>query len=128
MIMKLKFAPLLLIAVTLMSCSNRLVGVWTIQKYETTTPTQQSTSLMNIGTMTFHNNGNGVNNINYSVFGVAKEDKSTFKWTQSDTYVTIESQGSEFAKTWIIVKNERKYQKWQSTDGNKQVQVLELKK
>ena len=70
----------------------------------------------------------GENNISYTVFGTAKEDKSTFKWSQQDNYVTVESEESEFAKTWIVIKNERNFQRWQSTDGNNQVQVLELKK
>lgn len=75
--MKLKIASLLLIGVTFMSCSDRIVGTWSIQKYETTTPEKQEVSLKNIGTMTFYKNGEGEKNISYTVFETLKEDKTT---------------------------------------------------
>ena len=126
--MKLKLTAFLFIGVTLMSCSKHIVGTWNIQKYETTTAAKQGIALTNIGTMTFKKNGSGEKNISYTIFETKKEDKSSFKWTQSENYITIESDGSEFSKTWIVVKDENKFQKWQSTDGNNQVQVLELVK
>jgi hypothetical protein len=126
--MKLKFLTLLLIGVTCMSCSDPLPGTWTIQKYETSTPSKENVSLMNIGTITFHKDGTGEKDIRYTVFENLKEDKSSFKWTKSHNYVTVESIGSEFAKTWIVIQDGSKIQKWQSTDGNNQVQVLELVK
>lgn len=124
--MKLKFALLLVIGVTFNSCSDRIVGTWTIQKYETTTPEKQDVSLKNIGTMTFYKNGKGEKNISYTIFESMKEDKSSFKWKRTEKFITIDGRESDFSKTWIIMTDDGKFQKWQSTDGNNQVQILEL--
>lgn len=126
--MKIKFALLVLLGTSFVSCSKKFVGTWTIQKYETSTPSQPGVSLNNIGTMTFKKNGNGEKNISYTIFESTKEDKSNFEWTLAGNLLTIKSDGSEFSKTWIVIKDEKKFQKLQSTNGNNQVQVLELKK
>lgn len=125
---KLFFAALLLIGATLSSCSTRLTGSWAIQKYETTSSDQQGASLNDIGFMVFDSDGTGQKNISYTIFGTQINDTSPFSWAATDKYVTIESERSAFSKTWIIIENQGKFQKWESTDGSNQVQTLELKK
>jgi len=106
-----------------------MVGTWTVSQFETATPGKQTISLNNVGTMEFKSNGTGSKNLNYSVLGVQRNDDLPFKWEWNDgKYVIIESDGSEFSKIWIIMENKRKLQKWKSTDGANNVQVLELKK
>lgn len=121
---------LIALAVTLLtSCSHRMVGTWTVQRYETTSPGQEGVTLNNIGTMKYNKNGSGEKNINYSVLGTTHEDLSPFKWTwEDDRFISIESEGSDFSKTWIIIENKRKFQKWKSTDGTNNIQILELAK
>lgn len=86
-------------------------------------------ALSNIGTIQFIKNGTGNKNINYTALGVTHNDQQPFKWTWSDDkYVTIEGDTSAFAKTWIIMSNKRKFQKWKSTDGTNNIQIIELKK
>lgn len=97
---------------TLTSCSShRLVGNWNVEKYETSTPGSQATSLSNIGTMTFKKNNTGEKNLNYQVLGIQRNDVLPFTWNATDNYVTISGNSSEFAKTWIILENKRKFQK-----------------
>ncbi len=110
------------------SCAPTLAGKWTVQKYETIKPGQQSISLSNIGTMTFKRNGNGEKNLDYVVLGMSKKDDVSFKWVAADKLVTLEGEGSDLSKTWIVLENKKKYQKWQSTNGGNEVQTLELKK
>ena len=111
------------------SCSKRLVGTWNVQRFETLTPGQQGVSLQNIGTLKFKSNGSGEKNLSYNALGKTEEDKTPFKWSWvEDKYVSINSEGSELAKTWIIMENKRHYQKWKSTDGSNRIQVIELKK
>ena len=76
-----------------------------------------------------YGNGSGEKNLNYSVLGIQRDDKLPFKWTWNDgKYISIESNGSDFSKTWIIMTNKKKFQKWKSTDGTNNVQIIELKK
>ena len=125
----LKLSAFVIATTLLTSCSHRMVGTWTVQRYETTTPGQQGVALCNIGTMQFQGNGSGEKNLNYSVLGIQRDDKLPFKWTWNDgKYISIESNGSDFSKTWIIMTNKKKYQKWKSTDGTNNVQIIELKK
>lgn len=129
--MKTKFNFFLILFLTGMlfsSCTSRLVGTWSIQKYETTRPDQQSVTLSNIGTMTFFKDGSGEKSVNYTLFGAAYSDDLQFKWTATDKLVTIDSQGSPFSKTWIMIESTRRTQRWQSTNGGTLVEVLELKK
>ena len=124
----IKFFTGLLAVFFLASCSPKLTGTWNVKNFETITPGERTVTLSNIGTIRFNKNGTGEKNLNYSVLGIRYEDKLPFKWTISEEkYVSIESEGSEFSKTWIIMTNKKKVQKWQSTDGNK-VQVIELMK
>ena len=130
--MKSNRARLLIIAFNatlLASCAPRLVGTWNVTRFETATAGQQGVSLNNIGTVQFKKNGTGEKNINFSALGTTHNDQTPFRWTSHDgKYVTIESENSEFAKTWIIVTNKKKFQKWNTTDGTNKVQVIELKK
>lgn len=114
----------------LTSCSHRLVGTWNVDTYESSTQNVQSIKLNNIGTMTFKANGSGEKNLNYEVFQIQREDNLPFRWTASELYVTLDGdrEQSEFIKTWIIVENKRNFQRWRSTDGQNQVQTLELTK
>lgn len=111
------------------SCSKRLVGTWNVQRFETLTPGKPGVSLTNIGTVKFKGNGSGEKALRFSALGKTEEDNTPFKWNWvEEKYVSINSDGSEFAKTWIIMENKRSYQKWKSTDGTNTVQVIELKK
>ncbi len=128
---KLFYLAFILIGGTLLtSCSHRLVGTWNVASYETETQGQQSIKLNNIGTMTFRSNNRGEKNLNYQIFQITREDNLPFRWLASDQFVTIDGnkEQSDFVKTWIIVENKRKFQRWRSTDGQNQIQTLELRK
>ena len=130
MVNKTKASLIVIAAMSLASCSPKLTGTWNIASYESKSPNGQEIKVANIGTIDFKRNKTGVKKINYSLFENKVEDNTGFKWAkekESDN-ITITSEGSQLNKTWIIVKNERKYQKWKSTDGSNTVQVLELKK
>ena len=70
----------------------------------------------------------GEKNINYTFLDVTVNDFLPFKWTLNDNIITIDGEKSNFAKSWIIIENKSKYQKWRSTDGSNTVQIMELKK
>lgn len=124
-----KITALLIVMTFITSCSHRMVGTWNVSRFETSKPGEQSISLNNVGTMEFKGNGSGEKKLNYSVLGIDRNDELPFKWEwNDDKYISIESEGSEFSKTWIIIENNRKFQKWKSTDGTNTIQVLELKK
>ena len=110
------------------ACSNHLVGTWNIQKYSTTKTGQASVLLNNIGTITFYKDGNGEKNLNYILSGEVKKDSLPFKWAITDKYIRIDSKGSDFAKTWVLTDNKKKFQKWETTDGSDLLEILELKK
>lgn len=111
------------------SCSNALRGTYTVQKYEIISANQQGVSVSNIGTFTFKRNGSGEKSLDYSLLGAQKNDVTPFNWSQQEgRFVTINSDGSDFAKTWIVVENKRKLKVWKSTDGTDNVQILELVK
>ena len=76
--------------------------------------------------MTFNNDGRETNKLNIRFWGYAKEDTLPFNWIATENQVTINSKNSDFGKTWIRIENNRKYQKWKSTDGTNQIQMLEL--
>ncbi|MBS1559074.1 MAG: hypothetical protein JST69_10155 [Bacteroidetes bacterium] len=125
----IRIAILFLTTVFFSSCAHRMVGTWTVQRFETMSPGQQGVSFSNIGTMQFTGNGKGVKNLNYSVLGVSHNDQIPFTWEWSNAkYVTIKSEGSDLSKTWIIMTDKKKFQKWKSTDGSNNVHILELKK
>lgn len=125
----LKISAVILLITVLSSCSNRMVGTWTVQRYENTTPGEQGVTLNNIGTLQFKKNGSGEKSLNYVVLGVSHADQIPFKWKWDEgKYMSIDSKGSDFSKTWIIMTDKKKYQKWKSTDGTNNIQILELLK
>ena len=119
---------LILITITFTSCSHKLVGEWTVSKYQTTKPGEQEITLNNIGTMTFKSNNKGEKNLDYTVLGLTKKDNVPFTWEATEKYVTILSENSDFAKTWIILESKGSSQKWKSTNGENEVQTIELTK
>lgn len=122
-------ALFILFVVFMSSCSHRLIGSWRVERYETQTIGQQSSVLTNIGTMTFKKNGTGDQNLSYSILGASRNDVIPFTWDWNDgRYVTIHSDGTIFGKTWIIMENKRKFQRWKSTDGSNNIQTIELRK
>lgn len=123
--------PLVALAVlSISSCSPKFTGQWSIVNYESNTGKGQNIKVENIGEIIFKKNNTGVKKINYSLFENKVEDNSAFKWTKAENgeSITITGEGSQLNKTWLIVKDEKKYQKWKSTDGANTVQILELKK
>lgn len=117
-----------LIVSFVVSCSPKVVGTWNVQNYETTSPGQLGVALRNIGTMTFKSNGSGDKQLEYSVFGSQKSDVLPFMWQMEKPYVVIDSEGSDLSKIWIVTKCSRKYIQMKSTNGAKEVQILELSK
>ncbi|MFD0798402.1 hypothetical protein ACFQZJ_13095 [Maribacter chungangensis] len=117
-----------LVASLLFSCAPRIVGTWTVQKYQTTTPGEESTTLINVGTMTFNKNNTGEKQLDYSVLGMQKTDNAPFEWSSSERFITIVGDNTELSKTWLRIEDKRKFQKLQSTDGANTVQTLELSK
>jgi len=125
--MKLKTViTIIALVVSLTSCSHRLVGTWTVQKYQTLTPGNQGTTLSNIGTMTFDKDRTGKKQLDYKVLGIQRNDVAPFEWSATEKFVTIKGEASDLTKTWIYIENKSKFQKWQSTDGSNNVQTLEL--
>lgn len=113
---------------TLVSCSPQIAGTWTVQKYQRVTPGEQGTTLSNIGTMTFNKDNTGTKQLDYTVLGIEQSDSAPFTWSTTENYITIEGDDSEIAKTWIYLETKNKFQKWKSTDGENNVQTLELTK
>ncbi|WP_333696618.1 hypothetical protein [Flavobacterium sp.] len=124
-----KLIPLLtLFLIFFTSCAERIVGTWNVDRYETQKTGQQNLSLKNIGTITFNKNNTGEKKLNYSVLGVESFDYVPFRWNSDKSYITISSENSPISKTWILIENKRKSQKWKSTDGSNEIQILELSK
>jgi hypothetical protein len=126
--LRLDFILLLSIITFFSSCSPRIVGVWNVENFETVSQGNESMSAKNIGTITFHKDGTGIKNLSLTILGINKVDNTPFNWTLNDNLLTINGQESDFVKTWIIIENQRKYQKIKSTDGADQVQIVELRK
>jgi hypothetical protein len=121
-------ASVLFLMFILSACSHRLVGVWNVSTYQTIQSGETSALLTDIGTIEFHKKGTGDKKINYNLLGLTVDDNMPFNWTANNNIVTIDGQNSEFIKSWIVVEDKPKYQKWTSTDGGSTVQILELKK
>jgi len=130
MLMKSKVALYLAGAAFLLAgcTSSKMAGTWQITNYQTTSGDGQDIRLANIGSLKFKRNGTGVKQISYSVLQNKVTDNTPFKWTAGAESVTITGKGPELNKTWIVVEDGKKSQKWKSTDGGSTVQVLELKK
>lgn len=112
----------------LASCSPKVVGTWQITGYENKTIGGEQINVSNIGTMTFKKGNHGLKEIKYSVLANQVSDTTSFKWKTDESTITIQSDGSDLNKTWIVMKNTGKVQVWKSTDGKNTVQTLELKK
>ncbi|WP_290790662.1 hypothetical protein [Flavihumibacter sp. UBA7668] len=108
------------------ACSPRLTGTWNVQRFEVIKQGESGLSINNVGTMVFRRNGRGEKNIQYSILGISKFDNLPFNWEQHGNAVTISGNNTDFAKTWIIVRDKRRYQEWKSTDGGNTIQVIEL--
>ena len=121
-----KHLLIFLISTLFTSCSPKIMGTWTVKKYQRVTPGEQSTTLSNIGTMTFDKDNTGSKQLDYTVLGIEQSDSAPFKWSATEKYITIEGDDSEISKTWIYLENKNKFQKWKSTDGENNVQTLEL--
>ncbi|MEI6822886.1 MAG: hypothetical protein WCL51_13205 [Bacteroidota bacterium] len=125
---KLIFITLFITLAMLTSCSNKIIGTWIIQRYDIAKPEQKSVSFYNIGIMRFEEDGTGSNNTIYDIAGVKIIDRLPFKWKSTKNNITIISKGSEFSRTWILLENKRRSQKWESTNDSNQVQTLILTK
>ncbi len=124
---KLIFAILIILSVN--ACTPKLIGTWNLASYESKSSDNQSNvRLSNIGYLTLYKSGEGEKYIKYNVLGVEKKDSTTLRWKANDKFITIESEGSDFSKTWLIIENNKKSQLWKSTDGANQIQTIELKK
>lgn len=126
-IIKSIFAIMILLSMN--SCTPKLIGTWNVVSYESKSSNNQSNvRLNNIGYMTLRASGDGDKYIKYNVLGVDKKDSTDLHWKANDKFITIESEGSDFSKTWLIIENKKKSQLWKSTDGANQIQTIELKK
>ena len=112
----------------LSSCAPNILGTWNVVRYETVENGQPGITLNNIGTITFNKKGVGEKHISYNVLGAQRNDSTSFTWKSDNSFVTINSDYSDFSKTWILVENSKKKQLWKATDSANQVQILELKK
>lgn len=110
------------------ACSPKLTGKWNVQRYEVVNQGQSGVSINNVGNIEFKRNGTGEKNIQYSILGISKFDNMPFDWRKHGNSITISGNNTDFAKTWIIVENKRRYQQWKATDGANTVQVIELSK
>ena len=106
---------------------RRLVGTWDVVTYEQRFPNGENEVASDLGTVTFHKNGSGSNDISVLTRGVRKPDNSDFSWKNTIDEVTILSRNTLLAKSWIVVRNKKSQQIWKSTiQAN--VQTMELRK
>jgi len=131
--LKLHPAYLLLALFFFASCSaerrfhRRLVGTWNIERYEQRFANGENEAASNLGTITFRKNGGGDKNVTILTRGLRKPDNSDFSWKNTTDAVTIISNDSDLAKTWLVMKNKRSTQQWKSTTQGT-VQTMELRK
>lgn len=120
------FLLAVLMSLFFVACSPRMVGTWTVARYENVMPGSEAVMLSNIGTMTFYKNNKGNQDIRYQMFGAPSEIVTDFDWNRGANYISIKSADSNFAKTWIIIEDKGKKQVWKSTDPQGRIQTLEL--
>ncbi|MGC8751409.1 lipocalin family protein [Hydrotalea sp.] len=125
-----KIYLVLIAAIALGSCTlqQRLTGTWNIVKFQETNISQQNASASNVGTIQFKKDGSGVKSLSYSILGNQTNDQKPFTWTINGNNVTLNSENAQFPKSWIIITNKPKYQVWKTTDGQGNIQKMELKK
>lgn len=119
---------ILAIGLLLSGCSPRIIGVWQVENYEIISNSAESVKATNIGTIRFTADGNGQKELNFSVLGMSQVDKAAFTWVLNENFITVSGDSSSFVKTWIVLENKKNFQKLTSTDGARQVQVMELRR
>ncbi|MCE1156364.1 MAG: lipocalin family protein [Bacteroidales bacterium] len=119
---------ILAIGLLLSGCSPRIIGVWQVENYEIISNSAESVKATNIGTIRFTADGNGQKELNFSVLGMNQVDKAAFTWVLNENFITVSGDSSSFVKTWIVLENKKNFQKLTSTDGARQVQVMELRR
>ncbi|MBU7578312.1 MAG: hypothetical protein KAF40_09645 [Flavihumibacter sp.] len=108
------------------ACSPRPVGNWNVQRFEVIKQGESGLIINNVGSIEFKRNGSGEKNIQYSILGITIFDNLTFEWVRHGNTVTISGNNTDFAKSWIIVRDKRRFQQWKSTDGANTIQIIEL--
>jgi hypothetical protein len=108
------------------ACSPRPVGNWNVKRFEVINQGESGLIINNIGSIEFNRNGTGEKDIQYSILGITKFDNLTFEWVRHGNTVTISGNNTDFAKSWIIVRDKRRFQQWKSTDGANTIQIIEL--
>ena len=114
--------------------TKRLRGTWTVASYGVESPTARSTGAPSVfGTITFNKDWSGSVE-NASIFdnltsrAATTGGKYLFRWSNTENIVVIRSEGSTASKSWIVVTNKKDRQVWKSTDGNNEVNTIELKR
>ncbi|MDE3124712.1 MAG: lipocalin family protein [Bacteroidota bacterium] len=128
---QVKMVSTFLVATLLLSAcglQQRLTGTWNIVKFQETNISQQNAEASNVGTIQFKKDGSGVKSLSYSILGNQTNDQKPFTWTINGQNITLNSDNAQFPKSWIIVTNKPKYQVWKTTDGQGNIQKMELKK
>jgi hypothetical protein len=130
---KLPLLTLALTALFLVSCSaeqklkRRITGTWNISAYTEQNVNGDDGTTANVGTLTFFRNGRGEKSLTGIPWRVNVTEGNDFRWHNTANTVTILSENSIFAKSWIITINKKKRQEWKSTDrGN--VQTIQLRR
>lgn len=106
---------------------RRLVGNWSIERYEQRFSNGETETASNLGTITFRKNGGGDKELSILTRSLRQRDDSDFSWKNTADDVTIISNNSELAKTWLVMKNKRSFQQWKSTTQGT-VQTMELRR
>jgi hypothetical protein len=108
------------------ACSPRPVGNWNVLRFEVIKQGESGLIINNVGSIEFKRNGRGEKNIQYSILGITKFDNLPFEWVRHGNSVTISGNNTDFAKSWIIARDKRRFQQWKSTDGANTIQIIEL--
>ncbi len=106
---------------------KRLTGTWNITRYEILYPSGQREETLNVGTIIFHRNGSGDNDMPILTRDLRTPNSRRFSWKNTDRSVTIVSENTYLAKSWIVVENRKKRQVWNSTT-NELIQTMELQR
>lgn len=106
---------------------RRLVGNWNIERYEQRFSNGETETASNLGSISFRKNGGGDKELSILTRSLRQRDDSDFSWKNTADAVTIISNNSELAKTWLVMKNKRSFQQWKSTTQGT-VQTMELRK
>jgi len=124
---------LALVLILFASCSaqrrfqRRLVGNWNVERYEQLFPSGQKEEFLNVGTIRFNNNGTGENDLSILTRTVRQPGDRGFNWINTEESVTITSNNTYLAKSWIVIQNKGSFQVWKSTTQTV-VQTMELRK